>query len=59
MAINVFVYNLGPVINTYNHKLEQANTLYHVDSFVVPLNGSNVNDNNIKHQISGNLLGTQ
>ncbi|CAD5219290.1 unnamed protein product [Bursaphelenchus okinawaensis] len=56
-AINVFVYNLGPVINTFNRKLEKVNTLYQVDTFTVPVE---VTDNEVKRKsVVGNLLGTQ
>ncbi|KAI6224438.1 hypothetical protein M3Y99_01400700 [Aphelenchoides fujianensis] len=37
-AIDVFVHNLGPVINAFTKKLEQSTTVYHVDTFVHPLN---------------------
>ncbi|KAI6175188.1 Prion like protein [Aphelenchoides fujianensis] len=62
-AIDVFVHNLGPVINAFTKKLEQSTTVYHVDTFVHPLNSSSAFGSRSGQmqqvQLSGSLLGTQ
>ncbi|CAD5226482.1 unnamed protein product [Bursaphelenchus xylophilus] len=58
-AINVFVYNLGPVINTMSRKLEKANTLYQVDTFTIPVKTSDSLDGQRQESVVGKLLGTQ
>ncbi|KAI6177785.1 CBN-PQN-89 protein [Aphelenchoides bicaudatus] len=63
-AIDIFVHNLGPVINAYSKKLENSNTVYHVDTFVYPLNSTSAINSRSSTQMQqaslvGNLLGTQ
>ncbi|KAI6189145.1 hypothetical protein M3Y98_00430900 [Aphelenchoides besseyi] len=62
-AIDVFVHSLGPVVNFFTKKLEQTTTVYHVDTFVHPLNSSTSFGSRPGQmqqvQLSGNLLGTQ
>ncbi|KAH7729329.1 PQN-89 protein [Aphelenchoides avenae] len=62
MAIDIFVHHLGAVIDARTGELEQPNTVYHVDTFVQPLNGttSSIQTGNMQQAtLTGQLLGTQ
>jgi hypothetical protein len=60
-AVDIFVHHLGAVINGQTGELEQANTVYHVDTFVQLLNTSTNQQTMADQQatLTGQLLGTQ